>query len=41
MFELKFFAFDSNRDNQSSILFERHLDQHITFEDIRSETNSS
>jgi hypothetical protein len=41
MFELEFFAFDSNRDNQNSILFKRRRDQHITFEDIRSRTNSN
>jgi hypothetical protein len=41
MFELEFFAFDSNRDNQNSILFERHRDQHITFENIRSRTDSN
>jgi hypothetical protein len=38
MFELKFLAFDSNRDNQSSTLFERHRDQHIIFKNIRSRT---
>jgi hypothetical protein len=34
MLKLKIFAYDSNRDNQSSILFERHSDQYIIFENI-------
>jgi hypothetical protein len=41
MLELEFFAFDSNRDNQNSILFERRRDQHIAFEDIQSKTDSN
>ncbi len=34
MLELEIFAFDSSRDNQNSILLERHRDQHIAFENI-------
>jgi hypothetical protein len=41
MLELEFLAFDSNRDNQSSILFEHHRDQHIAFENIQLRTDSS
>jgi hypothetical protein len=41
MFELKFFAFNSSRDNQSSIFFERRRNQHIIFENIRSKTDSN
>ncbi len=41
MLELKFLAYDSNHDSQSSILFKRHSDQHITFENIQLKTNSN
>ncbi len=41
MLELEFLAFDSNRDNQSSILFERHSLQHIAFEEIQLKTDSN
>jgi hypothetical protein len=41
MFELKFFACDSSRDNQNSILFECHSDQYTISENIRSATDSS
>jgi hypothetical protein len=41
MFELEFFAYDSNRDNQNSTLFECRSDQYIAFEDIRLMTDSS
>ncbi len=41
MLELEFLAYDSNRDNQDSILFECHSDQYTISEDIRSATGSS
>ncbi len=41
MLELRFFAFDSNRDNQNSIFFKRYRDQYITSEDIQSKTDSN
>jgi hypothetical protein len=41
MLELRFFAYDSNRDNQDSILLECHSDQYTISEDIRSATDSN
>jgi hypothetical protein len=41
MFKLKLFAYDSNYDNQNSIFFKRHRDQHIIFEDIQLKTDSN
>jgi hypothetical protein len=41
MLELEFFAYDSSRDNQNSILFECHSDQYTISENIRSTTDSS
>jgi hypothetical protein len=41
MLELKFFACNSNRDNQNSTLFECHSAQYTIFEDIRSATDSN
>ncbi len=41
MLESKIFAFNSNRDNQNLIHFERHRDKHIAFEDIQLKIDSN